>query len=190
AFDIAKLSLDRAVALNPDLADAHASLGLLKNEMWEETRSIASMEEAEVHFVTALELNPKSAEAAQIDDLWTLVLYLAIAVFIVMVGWFVAAGLVVLFLNMRVKRLEREHPEEARDYYELKVRLAALRRLRARASVAAGTAHIALGDAAAARESFDRALEADARLQRDPMQTSPKVLEAFEATRASRAGAR
>jgi len=37
----------------------------------------------------------------------------AIAVFIVTAGWFVAAGLVVLFLNMRVKRLEREHPDAA-----------------------------------------------------------------------------
>ncbi|MGI9223730.1 MAG: tetratricopeptide repeat protein [Woeseiaceae bacterium] len=63
AFDIAELSLDRAVTLNPDLADAHASLGLLKNEMWEETRSIASMEEAEAHFMTALELNPNHASA-------------------------------------------------------------------------------------------------------------------------------
>ena len=38
---------------------------------------------------------------------------MAVAVFIVMVGWFVAAGLAVVFLNMRVKRLEREHPDDA-----------------------------------------------------------------------------
>jgi TolB-like protein/Tfp pilus assembly protein PilF len=63
AFNVAEMSLDRAVTLNPDLADAHASLGLLKNEMWDETRSVASMEEAEAHFVTALELNPNHASA-------------------------------------------------------------------------------------------------------------------------------
>jgi len=63
AFNVAEMSLDRAVTLNPDLADAHASLGLLKNKMWDETRSVASMEEAEAHFKTALELNPNHASA-------------------------------------------------------------------------------------------------------------------------------
>ncbi len=38
------------------------------------------------------------------------VVVMGIAVTVVAVGWLVAAGLVVVFLNMRVKRLEREHP--------------------------------------------------------------------------------
>ncbi len=42
----------------------------------------------------------------------TAVFAVVVAVFIVMAGWFVAAGLVVVFLNMRVKRLEREHPDD------------------------------------------------------------------------------
>ncbi|MBW2261212.1 MAG: hypothetical protein JRG91_04495 [Deltaproteobacteria bacterium] len=41
------------------------------------------------------------------------ILPMAVAVVIVMAGWFVAAGLIVVFLNMRVKKLEREHTEEA-----------------------------------------------------------------------------
>ena len=63
AFDVAETSLDKALSLNPDLADAHASLGLLKHKMWEENRSGPGLEEAEGHFVSALELNPNNASA-------------------------------------------------------------------------------------------------------------------------------
>lgn len=60
------------------------------------------------------------------------------------------------------------------------------RSLRARAAVVAGTAHIALGESDAARESFGRALQANPRLKLDPAQTSPKVIQAFDAARAGR----
>jgi TolB-like protein/Tfp pilus assembly protein PilF len=63
AFRIARISLDRALSLNPDLADAHASLGLLKSKMWEENRSGPGLEEAVAHFKSALELNPNNASA-------------------------------------------------------------------------------------------------------------------------------
>jgi TolB-like protein/Tfp pilus assembly protein PilF len=63
AFEIAEASLDKALSLNPDLADAHASLGLMKLKIWEETRSGPGLEEAEACFVSALELNPNSATA-------------------------------------------------------------------------------------------------------------------------------
>lgn len=39
------------------------------------------------------------------------ILAMALVAFIVMAGWFVAVVLVLVFLNRRVKRLEREHPE-------------------------------------------------------------------------------
>jgi hypothetical protein len=60
--------------------------------------------------------------------------------------------------------------------------------LRARAEVLAATAQIALGDEAAARASFTRALAADPALALDPAHTSPKVLRALEAARAGRGG--
>ena len=63
AFDVAGTSLDNALSLNPELADAHASLGLLKHKMWEETRSGPGLEEAEACFVSALQLNPNNASA-------------------------------------------------------------------------------------------------------------------------------
>ena len=63
AFRIARISLDRALSLNPDLSDAHASLGLLKSKMWEENRSGPGLEEAVAHFQSALELNPNNASA-------------------------------------------------------------------------------------------------------------------------------
>jgi len=63
AIDVAETSLDRALSLNPDLSDAHASLGLLKSKMWEEARTGPGLEEAVAHFVTALELNPNNATA-------------------------------------------------------------------------------------------------------------------------------
>jgi TolB-like protein/tetratricopeptide (TPR) repeat protein len=63
AFDVAKKSLDKALTLSPDLAEAHASLGLLKEKMWVENRTGAGLDEAEAHFVRALELNPNYASA-------------------------------------------------------------------------------------------------------------------------------
>jgi len=63
AFDVAETSLDRALSLNPDLADAHASLGLLKHKRWDETRTGPGLEEAAACFVAALELNPNNASA-------------------------------------------------------------------------------------------------------------------------------
>ncbi len=63
AFSVADAALDKALSLNPDLSDAHASLGLLKHKMWEETRTGPGLEEAEAHFVAALALNPNSARA-------------------------------------------------------------------------------------------------------------------------------
>ncbi len=63
AFSVAEAALDKALSLNPDLSDAHASLGLLKHKMWEETRTGPGLEEAEAHFVAALALNPNSARA-------------------------------------------------------------------------------------------------------------------------------
>ena len=63
AFGIAETSLGKALSLNPDLADAHASQGLLKHKMWQETRSGPGLEEAAACFVSALELNPNHASA-------------------------------------------------------------------------------------------------------------------------------
>lgn len=56
---------------------------------------------------------------------------------------------------------------------------------RARLEVAAATALLALGRGDAAREGFLRALAAQPELALDPRTTSPKVLQAFEAARAS-----
>ena len=63
AFDVAETSLATALSLNPELADAHATLGLLKSTNWQMTRSGPGLEEAAAHFVSALELNPNNASA-------------------------------------------------------------------------------------------------------------------------------
>jgi TolB-like protein/tetratricopeptide (TPR) repeat protein len=63
AFDVAETSLISALSLNPDLADAHAAEGLLKHQMWQETRAGPGLEEAAACFVSALELNPNHASA-------------------------------------------------------------------------------------------------------------------------------
>ena len=63
AFNVAETSLDKALSLNSDLADAHASLGLLKHQMWQETRTGSGLEEAAACFVSALEINPNNASA-------------------------------------------------------------------------------------------------------------------------------
>ncbi len=63
ALSVAQEALDRALILNPDLADAYASLGLLKQKIWEETRSGPGLEEAEVAYSKAIELNPNHPRA-------------------------------------------------------------------------------------------------------------------------------
>jgi hypothetical protein len=59
------------------------------------------------------------------------------------------------------------------------------RALRARLEVLAAVAQVALGDDAAARRSFGRALEAQPGLELDPVRTSPKVMRALEGARAA-----
>jgi hypothetical protein len=59
------------------------------------------------------------------------------------------------------------------------------RALRARLEVLTAIAQVALGDAAAARQSFGRALEAQPGLELDPGRTSPKVMRALEGARAA-----
>jgi len=61
---------------------------------------------------------------------------------------------------------------------------AAARSLGVRAEIAAATANVALGDEAAARAGFARALALDPGLSLDPVETSPKVLGVLEAARA------
>ncbi len=63
AFEVAEVSLNKALSLNPDLADAHASQGLLKHQMWQQTRTGPGLEDAEASFVAALDLNPNHASA-------------------------------------------------------------------------------------------------------------------------------
>jgi tetratricopeptide (TPR) repeat protein len=63
AFDVAEKSLATALSLNPELADAHASFGLLKRMTWEQTRNGPGLEEAAAYLVKALELNPNNASA-------------------------------------------------------------------------------------------------------------------------------
>jgi tetratricopeptide (TPR) repeat protein len=49
--------------LDPDLADAYASLGLLRHKTWEETRTGPGLEQAEAAYLKAIELNPNHATA-------------------------------------------------------------------------------------------------------------------------------
>jgi TolB-like protein/tetratricopeptide (TPR) repeat protein len=63
AFDVADAAVNKALTLNPDLADAHATLGLLRSMMWQINRSGPGLEEAAASFVTALDLNPNNASA-------------------------------------------------------------------------------------------------------------------------------
>jgi TolB-like protein/tetratricopeptide (TPR) repeat protein len=62
-FDVAETSINTALSLNPDLAAAHAVLGLLKNQMWQQSRNGPGLEEAAACFEAALELNPNNASA-------------------------------------------------------------------------------------------------------------------------------
>jgi hypothetical protein len=63
-----------------------------------------------------------------------------------------------------------------------------VRALRARLEVLAAIAQVALGDDAAARRSFGRALEAQPGLELDPGRTSPKVMRALESARGAGEG--
>jgi len=63
AFPIAEASVDTALSLNPELAEAHAAKGLLKHQVWQETRSGPGLEEAVASLGKALDLNPNYASA-------------------------------------------------------------------------------------------------------------------------------
>jgi TolB-like protein/tetratricopeptide (TPR) repeat protein len=62
-FEVARTSLGKALSLNPNLSDAHAAEGLLKHQMWQETRSGPGLDEAAACLISALELNPNNATA-------------------------------------------------------------------------------------------------------------------------------
>jgi hypothetical protein len=100
----------------------------------------------------------------------------------------------------RVEGLLREGEEslEAAHFEEALERAGAARReldaagssadarsLRARSEVLAAIAQVALGDEAAARRSFGRALEVQPGLELDPGRTSPKVMRVLEGARAA-----
>jgi TolB-like protein/Tfp pilus assembly protein PilF len=59
----AKTLLDKALALDPDDADIHASIGLLASTRWEVTYSDADLAAAEGGFERAIAINPNHAQA-------------------------------------------------------------------------------------------------------------------------------
>lgn len=63
AIEVTEASLDRALALDPDLADAYAIRGLLKSTLWAPTMTGRENLEAEEAFRRAIELNPNHASA-------------------------------------------------------------------------------------------------------------------------------
>ncbi|NNF16937.1 MAG: hypothetical protein HKN70_09330, partial [Gammaproteobacteria bacterium] len=63
AYALAEASLNKSLALDPESADAYASLGLLKLDVWQQTKSGPLIAEAELAFQRALELNPNHARA-------------------------------------------------------------------------------------------------------------------------------
>lgn len=63
AIASAQASLDRALDLDPNLADAYAILGLLKSTVWGQTRLGNENIEAEAAFQRAISLNPNHASA-------------------------------------------------------------------------------------------------------------------------------
>lgn len=63
AYAIARQNLDRALELDPDLADAYAVKGLLESKVWQQTRIGDGNIKAEAAFRRAIELNPNHASA-------------------------------------------------------------------------------------------------------------------------------
>jgi TolB-like protein/tetratricopeptide (TPR) repeat protein len=63
AYDLAESNLDQAFSLNPELAGAHATLGLLRFNQWSQTRLGTENIEAEAAFEYAIYLNPNHAQA-------------------------------------------------------------------------------------------------------------------------------
>lgn len=55
--------LDKALAIDTEDADIHASLGLLKNSRWNTTQQPADLEQSDEAFERALALNPNHAQA-------------------------------------------------------------------------------------------------------------------------------
>jgi tetratricopeptide (TPR) repeat protein len=62
-LNLAGAALDRALSLDPNLADAYASLGLLQHKTWEETRIGPGLQQAEAAYLKAIELNPNHPRA-------------------------------------------------------------------------------------------------------------------------------
>jgi TolB-like protein len=65
AYELAQVNLDRALELNPELADAYATQGLMKTNQWSQTRIGSENLEAEAAFEYAISLNPNHAQAYQ-----------------------------------------------------------------------------------------------------------------------------
>jgi tetratricopeptide (TPR) repeat protein len=63
AFEIARENLDKALGMDPGLADAYAVRGLLESRIWQLTRVGPGNQEAESAFRRAIELNPNHASA-------------------------------------------------------------------------------------------------------------------------------
>jgi len=63
ALRVAEAALDTALALDPSLADAYASLGLLRHQTWQETRTGPGLAESEAAYLRAIELNPNHPRA-------------------------------------------------------------------------------------------------------------------------------
>ena len=63
ALSVAGAAIGTALLLNPDLADAYASLGLLQQQIWSETRDGPGLLAAESAYQRAIELNPNLARA-------------------------------------------------------------------------------------------------------------------------------